>query len=630
MNVEFNDNDFYLFGKGLLYQGYRVFGAHRFSWQNQDGIMFTVYAPKAKMVRLLGDFNHWDGSSHSMDNWRGTGIWRIFIPDLQEGALYKYEVVTDADVVIHKADPYAFYSEMRPATASRIYHLEGYVWHDQSWQQRSDPKCLHRPMNIYEMHLGSWRLHEDGSFLRYTELAELLPDYLQDMGYTHVEFLPLMEHPYDGSWGYQITGYFSATSRYGSPKELMYLIDRLHQAGIGVIMDWVPVHFCKDAHGLMQWDGSALYEYGNEIRAEQSNWGTRSFDLGKPQVQSFLISNALFWLEYFHVDGLRVDAVASMLYLDFEREEHQWFANQYGERENMEGIEFLHKLNMAIEEYHPQVMMIAEESSAWNHVTKPVAEQGLGFNLKWNMGWMNDTLRYMEMDPLFRRDHHHLLTFSLCYAFSERFILPISHDEVVHGKKSLLDKMPGDYWRKFANLRVFLGYMMTHPGKKLLFMGSEIGQFIEWDERRSLDWFLLEYDMHRQYHDYVKALNHFYLQYQELWDQDDTPSCFAWLGVDDNLQSVVSFSRYDGNGNHLIVVCNFTPVVHDDYRLGVPSSTDYKEIFNSDESQYGGSSVLNTERLSAEQISWHHYTNSIRLHVPPLGIVVLAPIREKG
>jgi 1,4-alpha-glucan branching enzyme len=634
MYVEPNGKDLYLFGNGILYEAYRIFGAHPVSEDGKQGVQFMVYAPNAASVSVVGDFNQWDADKHPMRPSRDSGTWRIFVPDLHQGAKYKYAIRSEAGELLYKVDPYAFHAEIRPNTASVVYDLSGYNWQDADWQlSRSTDEGKYGdkgPMNIYEMHLGSWKHHNDGTFYSYRDLAEELPIYIKEMGYTHVEFLPLMEHPFDGSWGYQITGYYAATSRYGSPKDLMYLIDRLHQSNIGVIMDWVPVHFCKDAHGLSYFDGGPVYEFQDPVRAEQSNWGTGSFDLGKNQVKSFLISNVLFWLEIFHVDSIRVDAVASMLYLDFERSNEQWSTNRYGGRENIEGIDFLRHLNLVVRERCPAARMIAEESSAWPHVSKNVEEGGLGFHYKWNMGWMNDTLQYMKKDTPYRKNHHNLLTFSFFYAFTEQFVLPLSHDEVVHGKKSLVNKMPGDYWQKFANLRVFLGYMMTHPGKKLSFMGAEFAQFIEWDEGRPLDWFLLDYPAHSEAYHYTKALNHLYLENPSLWERDEEMGGFQWIEANDYSQSIISFIRYDADKNPLIIICNFTPVVHEDYRIGIPLDVGYQEIFNTDKPEYGGSGVVNTEVLTREQISWHNFSQSLRLRVPPLGMVVLAPVCKKG
>ena len=510
-----------------------------------------------------------------------------------------------------------------------MFNLHGYQWKDDEWQQRKMEEASYdKPMNIYEVHLGSWRRKEGQKYLSYVDLAEQLVDYVAEMGYTHVEFLPIVEHPYDGSWGYQATGYFAATSRYGNPHELMYLIDRLHQRGIGVILDWVPGHFCKDDHGLRLFDGTPTYEYDDLLRQENFGWGTSNFDLGRTEVQSFLISNAIFWLDVFHFDGIRVDAVASLLYLDYDRGEGWWRPNSFGGKENLEGIAFLRKLNEVVFSYFPNALMMAEESTAWALVTKPTYVGGLGFNYKWNMGWMNDTLKYIEKDPVHRKYHHNSLTFSLMYAFSENFVLPFSHDEVVHGKRSMLDKMPGDYWQKFANLRALYGYMMAHPGKKLLFMGGEFGHFIEWNFDQSLDWHLLDYEMHHKMQLYVKELNHFYLERECLWQKDFTWEGFEWIDPHDGDNSVVSFIRRGKDPDKfLIAVSNFTPVVRHHYKIGVPKPGWYQEIFNSDHLLYGGSGVSNLATLRTLGHPWHNQEDCIEVILPPLATIFIEKVK---
>ena len=525
-----------------------------------------------------------------------------------------------------KADPYAFYAECRPKSASIVYDLSGYAWGDRKWyEEKQKTPVYSRPVNIYEVHLGSWKLKEDGSFYTYRELAGELVDYVADMGYTHIQLLPVMEHPYDGSWGYQITGYYAVTSRYGTPHDFMYFVDCCHRRGIGVILDWVPAHFCKDGHGLGNFDGAWLYEI-----EELQGWGTKRFDFGRPEVISFLISNAIFWFDVFHVDGLRVDAVASMLYLDYGKREGQWIPNKYGGNGNLEAIALLKRMNEVVFSYFPDAMMIAEESTEWPLVTGPTYSGGLGFNYKWNMGWMNDVLRYMGKDPIYRRWHHDLLTFSFLYAFSENFILPMSHDEVVHGKRSLIDKMPGDYWQKFANLRTFLGYMMTHPGKKLLFMGGEIAQFIEWRYYEGLEWHLLNFDMHARFKEYVKSLNHLYLQEKALWEIDHSWEGFYWVDCHNTDQSIIVFGRKGRKEeDEALILCNFTPYYYERFRIGAPKEGVYQEIFNSDMEIYGGSGKKNAWALTTEKIPCHNQPCSLEIVVPPLAFVLLKRIAPK-
>ncbi len=617
----------YLFHEGSNYRSYQMLGAHEMRQGETAGVRFAVWAPNAREVRVVGNFNHWDGTSHVMDRIKESGIWTLFIPGIAAGELYKYEIITSGGGRILKADPYAFRAELRPGTASIVYNLAGYDWHDEGWQrQKKEMTVYERPVLIYEVHLGSWQRGTDGQFLTYREMAEKLVDYVADMGYTHIEFMPLGEYPFDGSWGYQVTGYYAVTSRYGTPHDFMYLVDRCHSKGIGVIMDWAPGHFCKDDHGLRMFDGTPLYEYCDCQRAENAGWGTANFDLGRPEVLSFLISNALFWFEVYHIDGLRVDAVANMLYLDYGRETGQWSPNRYGGNGNLEGMSFLRKLNEAVFKYYPEAMMIAEESTAWPMVSWPTDVGGLGFNFKWNMGWMNDMLRYMSEQPIHRKWHHNLVTFSFMYAFSENFVLPLSHDEVVHGKKSLLDKMPGDYWQKFANLRAFYAYWMAHPGKKLLFMGGEFGQFIEWKYDDSLDWHLIDYPMHRMLQKYVRDLNKFYQAERPFWQIDFDWQGFEWIDCNDYNQSVISFIRKGREtGEFIIAVCNFTPVVRERYRIGVPAPGTYQEVFNSDRQQYGGSGVVNILPLNTQDIEWHGRSVSLELTLPPLSTIYLKP-----
>lgn len=625
------DHDIYLFHQGNLFYSYQMMGAHLIETDEFQGVRFTVWAPNAKKVSIVGDFNDWNGKNHPMEKINEAGIWVCFIPNLQAGTLYKYEIHTYDNRILLKSDPYAFFSELRPNTASIVYPLDDYEWNDAKWQkQKQQTNLYEKPIHIYEVHFGSWKKKVDNGFYSYRELADELIDYVLEMGFTHIEILPLSEHPFDRSWGYQTTGYFSITSRYGTPNDFKYFVDRCHQQGIGVIIDWVPGHFCKDDHGLREFDGRPLYEYENPHKAEKHEWGTLSFDFGRNEVQSFLISNALFWLDVYHIDGIRVDAVASMLYLDFGKEELTWLRNEYGGRENIEAVQFIKKMNEAVFQFYPNTLMMAEESTAWPLVSSPTYLGGLGFNYKWNMGWMNDMLKYMEMDPIHRKWHHNLITFSLLYAFSENFVLPLSHDEVVHGKKSLLNKMPGDYWQKFANLRVFLGYMMTHPGKKLLFMGGEFGQFDEWKDLEDLDWELLNFEMHQKMHQYVKELNHFYLDEKSLWQLDHQEEGFEWIDPDNNEQSIITFIRKAKRKNdYTIILCNFTPKYYADYSIGVPEKGKYIEVFNSDHTKFGGSGKQNNKPIKTIRENYHNQPFKINIQIPPLSMIVFKKVREE-
>ena len=620
----------YLFKQGNNFEAYRFFGAHMERQGDREGVVFRTWAPHAKAVCIVGDFNSWVPGSHPMQQLEDTGIWEAFIPGIQEYDVYKYCITTPGDELLFKADPYALHAETRPSNGSKVYNLDGYQWQDDEWearQKKADP--INGPMNIYELHAGSWKVKENGDPYNYSELADQLIPYLQYMGYTHVELLPVTEHPFDGSWGYQVTGYFAPTSRYGAPKDFMNFVDKCHQAGIGVIMDWVPAHFPKDAFGLYMYDGAPCYEDPNPRRGEHKEWGTMVFNYGMPEVESFLVSSALFWIEQYHIDGLRVDAVAAMLYLDYNRRDGEWEANIHGGKENLEAIAFLRKLNSTVLGRHPHKLMIAEESTAWPMVSKPAEDGGLGFNFKWNMGWMNDMLSYMSIDPLFRAGNHNKVTFSFFYAFSENFVLPISHDEVVHGKGSLINKMPGEYKDKFANLRTFYGYMMAHPGKKLLFMGQEFAQFSEWNEAKGLDWMLLEYDSHRQMEAYVRDLNHFYTEHPELWEVDYSWEGFQWIVPDDNQQSVIAFLRRDAKGKMIMVVCNFNPIERVDYQMGVPNPGTYKELLNSDDVKYGGGGVHNPAKRTRKK-PLHGFDQSIQLTLPPLSTVYLAVPEAKA
>lgn len=623
----------YLFHQGTNFNSDRLFGAHFLSWRRKPAVRFCVWAPHARQISVVGDFNQWDPTATPMQRTEvDQDIWAAYVPGLPEGALYKYAITGPSGEICFKSDPYGFAAEVRPHTASKVSRLR-YVWRDQKWlKNRGNYDSYHSPMLIYEMHPGSWRRGEGGKELSYREIAEPLVRYLTEMHYTHVELMPLCEYPFDGSWGYQATGYFAATSRYGKPEDLMYLIDELHRQGIGVILDWVPGHFCKDAHGLRRFDGDTLYESGNPQLAENKDWDTLNFDYGRPEVRSFLISSACFWLEQFHLDGLRIDSVANMLYLDYGKKQGDWWPNRLGGRENLEAVEFLQALNKAVFALRPQTLMIAEESTSWPLVSKPTEQGGLGFNYKWNMGWMNDLLQYTAADFGQRSQMHDHLTFSLCYAFAENFILPLSHDEVVHGKRSLLDKMPGDYWQKFAGLRAFYGYWMSHPGKKLLFMGGEFGQFIEWKFDDSLDWHLLDYPMHKQLHDYVRALNAFYTAHPEFWEIDDDWKGFEWISCDDRKNSVISYYRRrkekKGKREETIVICNFTPQVLADYRIGVDTPGEYTEVFNSDASRFGGSDVKNASALRSEAVPWHGRKQSLAVTLPPLAILYLKEVKK--
>ena len=620
-----DDLPVYLYKQGNNYEAQRFFGSHLTEQGGEKGVMFRVWAPHATAVSVVGDFNSWKPGSHPMKKSDGASIWELFIPGMKEFDIYKYCVTTRAGDLVFKADPYALHAETRPSNGSKVYDLSGFGWSDSEWMDAQKAKDqINGPMNIYEMHAGSWKMKQDPEDkdkyipYNYSELADLLIPYITEMGYTHVELLPIMEYPYDGSWGYQVSGYFAPTSRYGTPKDLMAFVDKMHRAGIGVIMDWVPAHFPKDQFGLYMFDGEPCYEDPNPRRGEHKEWGTMVFNFGMKEVQSFLISSALYWLEQYHIDGLRVDAVASMLYLDYNRRDGEWEQNVNGGKENLEAIDFLRKLNTAILTRHPEKYMIAEESTAWPNVTKPAKDGGLGFNFKWNMGWMNDMLSYMKTDPLFRSYNHNKVTFSFFYAFSENFVLPISHDEVVHGKCSLINKMPGEYDDKFANLRTFFGYMMAHPGKKLLFMGQEFGQFNEWYEAKPLDWMLLDYDKHKELQLYVKTLNQFYKDQPAFWQVDYSWEGFQWIVPDDYQQSIVAFLRKDAAGKQILVVCNFTPILREGYTMGAPVSGSYKEILNSDDAAFGGSGKYHNKNIRSKKVPKHGFDQSITLTLPPL------------
>lgn len=615
------------FHAGRSIRAWQYMGAHAEDRDGKSGWLFRVWAPHAAAVSVMGDFNGWDPGANLLSH-AANGVWEGFVPELTQYDNYKYAIHAANGTMYAKADPYAFHAETRPGTASKLYEPDGYTWGDQAWLTRRKRKLVyHNPLNIYELHLGSWRRREDGGLLSYREIAELLIPYVRGLGFTHVEFLPVTEHPLDDSWGYQCTGYFAATSRFGTPHDLMYLIDRLHQAGIGVILDWVPAHFPKDAFGLFEFDGTPTYEYADPGKREHADWGTRIFDYGRPEVRSFLFSSALFWLEQYHADGLRVDAVASMLYLDYGRGEGQWTPNCHGGRENLEAVDFFKRLNEFVFADHPDILMIAEESTAWPLVTRPTDAGGLGFNLKWNMGWMNDILHYIKLDPYFRQHHHKDLTFSLMYAFSENFVLPLSHDEVVHMKGSLIGKMPGTPEEKFAGVRAFYTYMLTHPGKKLLFMGAELGQFNEWHFEGELDWHLLEETPHRQLQDFFRSANSFYRKNRPLWACDFSWEGFEWICSDDHFGNTVIFLRKQAKGTFLLVACNFSPVHRKGYRVGLPRAGKYLEVFSTDHTKFGGEGHLNKEPISSEPVGCHGRAQSMEIDLPAMAAVIFKLLR---
>jgi 1,4-alpha-glucan branching enzyme len=618
--------DLHLIGEGTHYQKYEKMGAHVTVVEGVRGVQFAVWAPNALRVSVVGDFNGWDGRVHPMRATGGSGVWEIFLPGLDIGTVYKFEIRSRlGPLPFMKADPYAFQTELRPRTGSVVASLDGYDWHDGRWMgDRAQRDWLSEPISVYEVQLASWRrrMDQDGRWLNYRELADELIPYVKEMGYTHIELMPIMEYPFDGSWGYQTTGYFSATSRFGSPADFMYFVDRCHQEGIGVLLDWTPAHFPSDAHGLAQFDGSHLYEHADPRLGFHPDWGTLVFNYGRTEVRNFLLASALFWLDKYHLDGLRVDAVASMLYLDYSRPHGQWIPNEFGGRENLAAIAFLKRLNEVVHERHPGALTIAEESTSWPAVSRPTYVGGLGFSLKWNMGWMHDTLEYISQDPIHRKYHHNRLTFSMLYAFTENFVLPLSHDEVVHGKASLMNKMPGDLWQQFANLRLLYSYFYAHPGKKLLFMGGEFGQRSEWNHDTELEWALLAFEEHRGLQRLTADLNALYRREPALYQQDFDWPGFEWLDCNDGDNSVLSFLRKGRDvGESVVVVANFTPVVREKYRVGVPEPGYYAEILNSDAGDYGGSGVGNLGGLHADSITWMGRPFSLSLRLPPLAVV---------
>ncbi|MBD5143220.1 MAG: 1,4-alpha-glucan branching protein GlgB [Ruminococcus sp.] len=628
-NTKENPNDFplYLFYQGKNSESYKFFGVHAVE---EDGIKkyrFRVWAPNAKSISVVGEFNNWNREINPMQL-IATGIWETTIENLAQCELYKYSIETQDERLLMKSDPYASYYEVRPATASRIYE-SNYIWRDTEWQREKKKYVVYkRPMNVYEVHLDSWKKNSDGTVLDYVSFAKQMIPYMQKMSYTHIEFMPLTEYPFDGSWGYQVTGYFAPTSRYGTPDQFKEMIDLFHQAKIGVILDWVPAHFPKDPSGLCEFDGSYCYEYTDPKKMEHKSWGTRVFDYGKGEVRSFLISSACNWLDEYHLDGLRVDAVASMLYLDYDRRDGEWTANINGGNENLEAVEFFRNLNEIVFSKHPDVLMIAEESTAWPLVTKPTDIGGLGFNFKWNMGWMNDMLQYMSLDPIYRAYNHDKLTFSFFYCFSENYVLPISHDEIVYGKCSMINKMPGFERNKFSSYRAFLAYMMAHPGKKMLFMGQEFAQKNEWNYQTQLDWELLNIPEHQQTQDFVAELNQLYLDTPALWDNDDSWAGFSWISHDDYKQSVIAFRRIADDGSEVIAVCNFVPVTREDYKIGIPFEGEYELLFSTDDIKFGGQGLA-LQHYETLEIGMHGFDQSISLTLPALSVLYLKRIVKK-
>ncbi len=610
------------FINGTCYDTFKFLGHH---FENGKSV-FRVWAPNARSISVVGDFCQWDRCICPMHS-IGYGVFEFETDKLAEYSVYKYSIEYMDGSVALKSDPYAYHFETAPNNASKIYDIDGFKWHDDVWQsKRTD--IYEKPLNIYEVHLGSWRKFGDGNYFDYKTVARELAEYSNEMGYTHIELLPIMEHPFDGSWGYQVTGYFAPTSRFGTPKDFMRFVDILHRAGIGVILDWVPAHFPKDGFGLYRFDGTACYEYADPKLGEHKEWGTCVFDYGRPEVVSFLVSNAMFWHEKYHIDGMRVDAVASMLYRDYNRKDGEWLPNKYGGKENLEAIALFRKLNTAVFSKYPHTLMIAEESTAWPMVTHPVSDGGLGFNLKWNMGWMNDTLKYISLDPIHRKFHHSALTFSFFYAFSENFVLPFSHDEVVHGKCSLINKMSGDYDNKFKTLRALYGFMMAHPGKKLTFMGNEFAQFSEWNYKQELDWLLLDFEKHQKMQYFTKSLNKFYLENRPLWEIDCSWEGFEWISNDDCDNSVIAFKRTDKSGNEIVVICNFVPVTHKNYRLGMPQKGGYEVVFNSDSVEFGGEGIRLPKTVKTQPKPMHGFPQSASLTLPALSVLYLKQNRN--
>lgn len=631
----FTEYDIQLFQSGLHHRIYNFLGSHLVEVNGKQGVYFAVWAPSAKDVTVMGDFNQWRSSQYRLNpRWDQSGIWEGFVPGVKEGAVYKYNIISTDGKVYEKGDPYAFKWETPPDTGSIVWDIQNFKWTDDGWiQQRRDFDKMHSPMSIYEVHLGSWKKPErkESSFQTFTQMKDELVPYVKEMGFTHVELMPVMEHPYYPSWGYQVIGYYATSSRFGTPQEFMEMVDAFHQSGIGVILDWVPSHFPSDGHSLSYYDGTHLYEHGNPQLGYHPDWKSLIFDYGKKEVKSFLISNAAFWCEMYHADGIRVDAVSSMIHLDYSRKEGEWTPNKFGGRENLEAIEFIKDMNQTIHALHPDVLTIAEESTSFPYVTASVHDGGLGFDQKWMMGWMHDTLKYFSLDPIHRQFHHEQITFSMVYAFSEKFVLPFSHDEVVHGKGSLLTRMPGDEWQKFASLRMLLGYMFTHPGAKLLFMGGEFGQSWEWSHINGLEWHLLRFNFHKQVQKLVKKLNRLLTSYNALFYYNYQPEGFEWMVVDDRENSVLAYLRKGKNkSDRLLVILNMTPVIREDYQIGVHDNNSWSELLNSDEKDYGGSGIKNEATIKAQKVSKHDRPYSIRITCPPLAILILAPNKPKG
>ena len=624
----FSDDDIYLFRQGKHYRLYEHFGAHPCKLEGEEGVYFAVYAPAARAVQVIGDFNHWQGDEHQLQvRWDASGIWEGFIPGIGPGTVYKYRIYSNhREEPLEKADPFARLAEHPPRTAS-IVHQAAYQWRDQDWlKKREEKQSLEAPISVYELHLGSWKKGPDGQALTYRQIAKELVPYIKELGFTHVEFMPVMEHPYDPSWGYQITGYFAPTSRFGNPEDFKFLVDELHRNGIGVILDWVPSHFPEDKHGLGLFDGSHVYEHPDRRKGYHPDWKSLIFNYGRPEVRSFLISNALFWLDQYHADGLRVDAVASMLYLDYSREHGEWEPNIHGGNEYLEAIEFIKEFNAAVYRHHPGVQTIAEESTSFHKVSRPLYEGGLGFGMKWMMGWMNDVLRYFSKNPVYRKHHHSEISFSLVYAFTENFMLPLSHDEVVYGKGSLLEKMPGDNWQQFANLRLLYSWMYLHPGAKLIFMGGEFGQRSEWNFKHSLEWHELVHESHRGIKESLKSLNQLYREQTSLHQLNFKPEGFRWIEHNDHANSVISFLRQgEKEGDYLVCLINFTPVPRDDYEIGVPEKAEYELIHNSDATDFWGSGYPVPQKSTSYEQSRHGFAHSLCVNVPPLGAVVFKP-----
>ena len=617
------------FLQGESVRAYEFLGSHFVNWDGRQGVVFRVWAPNALSVSVVGDFNDWNNDANFMYKISDGGVWELFIEGIPEFACYKYCVETPWHERRLKTDPYAFHCQTRPDNASRVYEIDGYEWHDEKWYDyKKEHPHKNMPVNVYEVNAGSWRKYEDGNVFSYRKLADELIPYVKNMGYTHIEFMPLTEYPFDGSWGYQVTGYFAATSRYGEPKDLMYFVDRCHEEGIGVILDWVPAHFPKDAHGLGRFDGTGCYEYEDPRIGEHKEWGTYIFNYGRYEVTSFLLSCAMFWLDKYHIDGLRIGALSSMLYLDYGKTEGEWEPNKFGGKENLDAVDFVKRLNTAVHMYHPDVMMFAEENTSWPKLTHKIEDGGLGFDFKWNMGWMNDMLHYMSLNSMWRPFNHDSLTFSFYYAFSEKFLLPISHDEVSHGKGSLIKQMPGKYDEQFAGVRAFITYMYAHPGKKLVFMGTEIGQFDEWNHEEAIQWDLLEFEKHKKLRTFFKELNKFYLDCKPLYELDTVWKGFDWIHHDDYTNSVIAFKRTDKNGDEIVSVCNFQPIRRDEYCIGVPKYGLYDEVFNSDEERFGGSGVVNGNNIKTEVMKIHGFDQGLSLTLPPLSVIYLRCAKE--